>query len=144
MEIDIRKLRNWSAKLCGYNPPTHEIPEGGYNSHESGGLINTETNVVYSMEEWNRGFYYTDKNGKPLAHGWYPDDPKSGQIWEVVKNLPFKLEIILGCLHNNFFARIYSGKYRKLLSDVIIDENPCLAILKAAYITMEEIHAHSK
>ncbi len=116
IEPTVEELRRWSAEdLMGWEPDS------------------------YLQYYWN----HTINRGKQIVkryEAWRPDDSTTGQIWMVVEKMaqlkPKEHDLQLRSIalpegkvtYTAAFADIYHGY--KVWQD---DDNPCLAILKAAY-----------
>jgi hypothetical protein len=120
---EIQGLRDWSAeKIMGWYKkgndnhywwcsPNHSMPDSKYNREYF-------------------GLWKSDKEQ------WQPDNPDTGQIWKFIDKM-----VDLG-----YELRLYkpTGKKYQYSAEFIddkfiLDDNPCVAILKAAYAALKDI-----
>ena len=108
---ELQELRGWSAGLMGWR------------DHNRTTLIwiNPDTHFVIAKSKW------------------CPNDPTTGQIWMVVDRMRE-----LGAYLRGLMYSPYTQKWTAMFTDVdselgtAVDDNPCLAILKAAKATEDQ------
>lgn len=140
-EISIVELRKWSAELMGW-----EI------YHVSGGYSGSPNDSGIWPRARNRpghpyAYYRLTNTKSDLRYDppvWDPDNTNSGKIWMVInKMMALGFSYKLG--DNNppgiHYCEFWKTDINRFIEGRAFDYNPCLAILKAAYVAMEEANA---
>lgn len=102
----------------------------------------TPDKEIQELRDWSArkmGWVDVKANFKVFYNQWLPDRPESGQIWMLVERMrELGWYFVIGNQGSRCRSRGYIAEFWNPVTTTvkrIFDDNPCLAILKAAKAT---------